>query len=79
MQDEPVQEKLRKWMLVQRAAAIQVMKMAAKATLPSKGSRFSAGHDLYTLEEVLIPAQGQKLIGTGIAIAIPQGTYCHKS
>jgi len=73
--DEPVQEKLRKRMLVQQAAAIQVMKMPAKATLPSRGSRFSAGQDLYTLEDVLIPAQGQKLIGTAITIGIPQGTY----
>jgi len=51
------------------------MKMAANATLPSRGSRFSAGHDLYALEDVLIPAQGQKLIGTRIAIGIPPGTY----
>jgi len=62
-------------MLVQQAAAIQVMKMAAKAKLPSKGSWFSAGHNLYALKDVLIPARGQKLIGTGIAIGIPQGTY----
>jgi len=62
-------------MLVQQAAAIQVMKMASKATLPTRGSRFSAGHDLYALEDILIPAQGQKLVGTGIAIGIPQGTY----
>jgi len=60
---------------VQWAAAIQVMKMATKATLPLRGSRLSAGHDLYALEDVLIPAQGQKLIGTGIAIGIQQGTY----
>jgi len=75
VKDEPVQEKLKKQMLVQRATAIQVMKMAVKATLPSRGSRFSAGHNLYALEDVLIPAQGQQLIGTGIAIGIPQGTY----
>ena len=68
VQAEPVQEKLKKRMLVQGAAAIQVMKMAAKATLPSKGSWFSAGHDLYALEDVLIPARGQKLVGTRIAI-----------
>ena len=73
--DEPVQEKLKKQILVQWAAAIQVMNMATKATLLSRGSRFSAGHDLYTLEDVLIPARGQKLIRTGIAIGIPQGTY----
>jgi len=58
VQDEPVQEKLARRMLVQQAIAIQVMKMAAKATLPSRGSRFSARHDLYTLEDVLIPARG---------------------
>jgi len=75
VQDEPVQEKLTRRMLVQQAAAIQVMKMASKATLPTRGSRFSAGHDLYALEDVLIPARGQKLVGTGIAIGIPQGTY----
>jgi len=34
VQDEPVQAKLRRRLLVQQAAAIQVMKMAAKATLP---------------------------------------------
>jgi len=62
-------------MVVQQVAAIQVMQRAAKATLPSRGSGFSAGHDLYALEDVLIPAQGQKLIGTGIAIGILQGTY----
>jgi len=75
VQDEPVQEKLKKRMLVQRAAAIQVMKMAGKATLPSQGSRFSAEHDLYALEDRLIPARGQRIVGTGIAIGIPQGTY----
>jgi len=75
VQDAPVQEKLTKRMLVQQAAAIQVMKMASKATLPTRGSRLSVGHDLYALEDVLIPAQGQRLVGTGIAIGIPQGTY----
>jgi len=79
VQDEPVREKLTKRMLVQQAAAIQVMKMASKATLPTRGSRFSAGHDLYAQEDVLIPAQGQKLVGTEIAIGIPQGTYARRA
>jgi len=74
-EDEPVQEELRGRVLKQQAMAIQVMKMAEKATLSSKGSGFAAGHDLSALEEVLIPAQGQKLIRTGIATGIPQGTY----
>jgi len=75
VQDEPLQEKLQNRVLVQQAAAIQVMKMAAKATLPTRGPRLLAGHDLYALESFLIPARGQKLVGTGIAIGIPQVTY----
>jgi len=75
VQDEPVQEKLKKQMLVQQAMAIQVMNITAKATLPSRGSRFSAWHDLYAVEDVMIPEWGQKLVRTGITIGIPQGTY----
>jgi len=75
VQDELVQEKWQKQVLVQQAAAIQVMKMISKAMLPLRGSRPLAGHNLYALEDMLIPARGQKLVGTGIAIGIPQGTY----
>ena len=34
-----------------------------------------AGHDLITQEEARIPANGQKTIGTGIAIGLLDGTY----
>ena len=40
VQNEPVQERLTKQMLVQQAAAIEVMKMASKAMLQTGGSRF---------------------------------------
>jgi len=75
VQEEPVQEQLTKPMRVQQAAAILVIKMAAKATLPSQGKGFSAGYDVYALQDVLIPVRAQKLFGTRIAIGIPQGTY----
>jgi len=35
----------------------------------------AAGHDLYTINEILIPARGQVLVETGLAIGLPQGTY----
>ena len=70
-----MQEKTQKCVLKKRAQAIQVRKMASKAIMPTRGSRFSAGYDLYELKDGLILAYRQKLIGTGIAIAIPQGTY----
>ena len=35
----------------------------------------AAGHDIYALEEGCIPAKGQVLARTGIAIGLPRGTY----
>ena len=35
----------------------------------------AAGHDIYTLEEGSLPAKGQALVRTRIAIGLPNGTY----
>ena len=35
----------------------------------------AAGHNLYAMEEVLIPAKGQTLVATGLAVVLPRGTY----
>ena len=35
----------------------------------------AAGHCLYTMEEVLIPAKDQTLVDTGLAVGLPRGTY----
>ena len=43
--------------------------------MPTKGSRMAAGHDIYALEEGIIPAKGQMLVRTGIAVGLPKGTY----
>ena len=43
--------------------------------MPTKGSRMAAGHDIYALEEGMIPAKGQVLVRTGIAIGLPKSTY----
>ena len=43
--------------------------------MPTKGSRMAAGHDLYAMENILIPARGQVLVETGLAIELPKGTY----
>ena len=34
----------------------------------------AARHDIYAPEEGSIPAKGQALVGTGIAIELPKGT-----
>ena len=43
--------------------------------MPTKGSRMAAGHDIYALENGIIPTKGQVLVRTGIAIGLPKGTY----
>src|SRR5437868_7772000 len=56
-------------------AAVVVKKLKPEARIPTKGSKKAAGHDLYSMEEVTVPARGQVLIGTEIAIGLPENTY----
>ena len=43
--------------------------------MPTKGLAKTAGHDLYTKEGTNIPARGQAIVGTGIAVGLPYNTY----
>ena len=54
---------------------LRVKKITPEARIPTKGSSQAAGHDLYAQETQSIPARGQGIIGTGIAIRLPSGTY----
>src|ERR1700744_4205202 len=54
---------------------LRVKKINLEARIPTKGSQRAAGHDLYAQEAKKIPAKGQAIIGTGIAIGLPSGTY----
>jgi len=54
---------------------LRTMKLSDKAIIPTKGSRFAAGHDIYPLTNGLVPAKGQTMVETGIAIGLPEGTY----
>src|SRR5437879_10411450 len=60
---------------IKHSQEIRVQKLKRDATLPSKGSTKAAGHDLFADEDTQIPANGQKTIGTGIAVGLPEGTY----
>ena len=55
--------------------SICVAKLSHTAVVPTRGSEYSAGWDLYASEECVIPAQGKAIIKTDIAIAIPVGYY----
>ncbi len=54
---------------------VQLKKLDPRAVLPTYGSSFAAGADLYLLTEeaVEIPAGETRLLHTGIAAAIPEG------
>lgn len=53
---------------------IEVVRLSPVATLPVYAHEGDAGCDLIAAEEaILAPAGGRALVGTGIAIAVPQG------
>ena len=54
---------------------VEIKKLDERAIIPTYGTEFSAGADLYALlDEPAIIAPGEtKLIHTGIAMAIPEG------
>jgi len=51
------------------------MNLSDKAIVPTKDSRFAAGHDIYALKDRLVPASGLTIVETGIAIGLPDGSY----
>jgi len=55
--------------------SVRVKKLSAGARVPMKGSARAAGQDLYAIEVTDIPARGQAIVGTGIAIGLHQNTY----
>jgi RNase H-like domain found in reverse transcriptase/Reverse transcriptase (RNA-dependent DNA polymerase)/dUTPase len=59
----------------QEKEKLLIKKLKKNAQIPTKGSEFAAGHDLYSTEEKEIPSRGSSLISTGISIAIPNRTY----
>ncbi|KAI0852471.1 dUTP diphosphatase [Daldinia vernicosa] len=52
-----------------------IKKLSPTAKLPTRGSPFSAGYDLYASRPVTIPSRGKALVETDIALAVPAGTY----
>jgi len=55
--------------------SVRVKKLSVETKVPTKGSAKVAGHDLYAIEGTDIPARGQGIVGTGIAIGLPYNTY----
>ena len=54
---------------------MNIKKLNENAIVPTKGSEYSAGWDLYATENATIPPAGTVLIGTGWAIEVPIGYF----
>ena len=52
-----------------------VKKLSNKATIPSRGSKLSAGYDLSAAYDIVVPARGKALVMTDLAVVIPDGCY----
>lgn len=53
-----------------------VKKLSFNARLPTRGSEYAAGYDLYSIEDAVVPCQcGRALVGTGIALSLPEDVY----
>ena len=54
---------------------MQVKKLSDFATIPKRGTKYSAGFDLSSAYDYTVPARGKELVKTDLAIAIPENTY----
>jgi len=55
--------------------SVRVKKLSNEAIVPMKETATAARHDLYAKEGTDVPARGQPILGTGIAIRLPHNTY----
>ena len=60
-------------------ATVQIKKLNERAKLPTAGSQYAAGYDLYACTEngkdVRIAPHTTVKIGSGVAVALPEGTF----
>lgn len=55
---------------------LKFCKLDKEAYIPIRSTPFSAGYDLYALEDATItPINGSTLVKTGVSVQIPEGYY----
>lgn len=60
---------------IPQSACLKFKKLNASATLPTRGSCFSAGLDIHSIDEINLGPGERYLAKTGLAVAIPHGYY----
>ncbi|KAL7900000.1 dUTP diphosphatase [Trichoderma sp. SZMC 28014] len=61
--------------VMEASIPLQVKKLSPQGRLPTRGSAFAAGYDVYAARDTIVPARGKVLVDTDISIAVPAGTY----
>ncbi|PNP41413.1 hypothetical protein TGAMA5MH_06739 [Trichoderma gamsii] len=61
--------------VMEASIPLQVKKLSPQGRLPTRGSAFAAGYDVYAARDTTVPARGKVLVDTDISIAVPAGTY----
>ncbi|KAI9753650.1 MAG: hypothetical protein M4579_005059 [Chaenotheca gracillima] len=59
---------------LEQSPPLLVKRLGPTAKLPTRGSAFAAGYDVYSAHDTSIPARGKALVDTEISIAVPAGT-----
>ena len=54
---------------------LRVQILSPHATIPERATKGSAGYDLRSARDIVIPAGGRAIVYTDIAIAVPPGCY----
>ena len=55
--------------------SVYIKKLEESAKIPTRATDSDAGYALYSTNDGIVPAGGRKVVGTGIAIAIPPPYY----
>jgi dUTP pyrophosphatase len=54
---------------------LRIKKIHENAVLPRRANSSDAGYDLSSVESIVIPPQSTAVVSTGLAVAVPPGTY----
>lgn len=54
---------------------IKIKKLNKDAKIPTRGSKYAAGYDLYSCSEYEIVPHGTVKVGTGLSFELPENTF----
>ena len=62
-------------MTEEKIQTVYFKKLYKDSIIPSKGSEYAAGYDLFSYESKKIPPMGKSMFHTGISVQLPRYSY----